>query len=282
MIRSIKTSKSYNFFVWIYICLFFIFWTVPLVVISILAFNDADYIGFPFKGFTLDWFVGNGQRIGVFHNQDLLHALFVSLKTAFIVSLISLIIALAASLYFEKSKSKAKNILYYFSISPLIIPGVILGIAILTFATTILYFLEDHTSINLEDYLSPGFWLVVIGQISFVTSYSMLIIQAQMKKFDKTFEEAALSLKASRFDVLRYIIIPFLRPSLIKAFLAGFLISFSNFNTTVFLVGSDPTLPIYLYSQVKYNLTPIVNAVSFLIIITITVLSLINLGFRRK
>ncbi|WP_456398049.1 ABC transporter permease [Desulfurobacterium sp.] len=280
MIRGIA-SKRYNTTVSFFLGLFFVFWILPLFVISLLAFNDADYIGFPFKGFTLDWFIGSGKRTGIFHNPDLLHAIVVSVKTATIVSAVSLIIATAAVLYFEKAKSRAKNILYYLAVSPLIIPGVILGIAILTFATAILYFLQDHASIDLTDYLSPGFWLVVIGQISFVTSYSMLIIQAQMKKFDKTWEEAALNLKASHFDILRQITIPFLRPALIKAFVAGFLISFSNFNTTVFLVGSDPTLPIYLFSQVKYNLTPVVNAVSFLIILFIAFFAVVNFIFKR-
>ncbi len=275
-------SKRYQASVFVFTAFFFLFWLLPLFVISILAFNNADYIGFPFKGFTLDWFFGSGNRVGVFHDADLLQALFISIKTALLVSAVSLFIATAAVLYFEKAKSRFKDFLYYLSVSPLIIPGVILGIALLTFATTILYFFQDHSSIDLSDYLSPGFWLVVIGQISFVTSYSMLIVQSQMKKFDKTLEEAALSLKASRFEVLRYIVVPYLKPSLIKAFLAGFLISFSNFNTTVFLVGSDPTLPIYLFSQVKYNLTPVVNAISFLIIFTITAFAFLNFLFGKE
>ncbi|QCT93760.1 ABC transporter permease [Caminibacter mediatlanticus TB-2] len=275
-------SKKFNFLMYLYVILFFFFLLTPLVVISILAFNDASYIGFPFKGFTLDWFFGDEKRVGVFNNEELLNSIYISFKTGIIVSLVSLFIGLFSSLYFEKSNSKIKNFFYYFGISPLIIPGVILGIAILTYTSEIVMFLNNKEIFAFDDYLSPGFWLLVIGQISFISSYSMLIIMAQLKKFDPTLEEAALSLKATKFEVLRYIIIPFLKPSLIKAFFAGFLLSFSNFNTTVFLVGSDPTLPIYLFSQVKYSLTPVVNAVSFLVIISITLLGLINFFIQRS
>ena len=269
-------SKKFNFLMYLYVILFFVFLLTPLVVISILAFNNADYIGFPFKGFTFDWFFGNGKRIGVFNNNELLNSIYISIKTGLIVSFVSLIIGLFSALYFEKSNYKIKNFFYFLGISPLIIPGVILGIAILAYTSEITLFLDNKEIFYFDDFLSPGFWLVIIGQISFISSYSMLIIMAQLKKLDPTLEEAALSLKATKSEVLRYIIIPFLKPSLIKAFLAGFLLSFSNFNTTVFLVGSDPTLPIYLFSQVKYSLSPVVNAVSFLVIISITLVGIIN------
>lgn len=277
-----KFSFGFSFFMKIYAFMFFLFIVTPLLVISVLAFNNADYIGFPFKGFTLDWFFCSTHRKGVFCDSELLNSIFISLKVAFVVSLVSVIIGLFSALYFEKKKSKLKDFFYYISISPLIIPGVILGIAILSYSSMIMMWLDDNNIFIFDDYLSPGIFLVILGQVSFISSYTMLIIQSRLKKFDYTLIEAASSLKATNFNILRHIMIPFLKPALIKSFLAGFVLSFSNFNTTVFLSGGDPTLPIYLFSQVKYSLTPVVNAVSFLIILSMTVFAFINFVIERK
>jgi spermidine/putrescine transport system permease protein len=131
-------------------------------------------------------------------------------------------------------------------------------------------------------FLSPSFWLVVLGQFSFGATYVMLLVGARLKKFDRSLEEAALSLKATRLQSIWYITIPFLKPAIIGAFVVAFLISFSNFNTTIFLIGSDPTLPVDLYSRIKFSSTPVLNAVSFLIVVFITVAALISLFINRE
>jgi spermidine/putrescine transport system permease protein len=141
--------------------------------------------------------------------------------------------------------------------------------------------LETKFGIDAE-FFSPGFWLVVFGQFSFGATYVMLLVSARLKKFDPTLEEAALSLKATRLQSIWYVTIPFLRPAILGAFVVAFLMSFSNFNTTIFLVGSDPTLPVDLYSRIKFSSTPVLNAVSFLIVLFITIVATINLFMNRK
>ena len=113
---------------------------------------------------------------------------------------------------------------------PLIIPGVILGISILVIASNIANGLEKGIDLELE-FLRPGIVLVVLGQLSFVTTITSLVITARLKKFDSTMEEAAYNLGASKPRVLRTIILPFLRPALIAAGIVAFLVSFENFNT---------------------------------------------------
>jgi spermidine/putrescine transport system permease protein len=110
----------------------------------------------------------------------------------------------------------------------------------------------------------------------------MLLVSARLKKFDPQLEEAALSLKATRLQSMWYITIPFLKPAIIGAFVVAFLMSFSNFNTTIFLVGSDPTLPVDLYSRIKFSSTPVLNAVSFMIVITITIIAFISVFIKKK
>ena len=141
--------------------------------------------------------------------------------------------------------------------------------------------MEDTFGVDIELF-RPSYWLVIFGQFSFGATYVMLLVAARLKKYDRTLEEAALSLKATRLQAIWYVTIPFLRPAIIGAFVVAFLLSFSNINTTIFLVGSDPTLPIDLYSRIRFSSTPVLNAVSFMIVLIITILAFINFFVSRK
>jgi len=282
MIRSLPNSPVYKYTYRFYVICFFIFLVMPLIAISVLAFNDSSFVALPWKGFTLDWFFANtDQRTGLFADDDLIQSIFTSIKTAFYVASISTIVGVAAALLFEEERFKFKGLLYFLALTPLVIPGVILGISILLTSTLAGNYLEQKFGWDVE-FLSPGFWLVVLGQFSFCATYVMLLVGARLKKFDRTLEEAALSLKATRLQSIWYITIPFLRPAIIGAFVVAFLISFSNFNTTIFLVGSDPTLPVDLYSRIKFSSTPVLNAVSFLIVLFITTVAFLSLFFNRN
>ncbi len=282
MIRTLPNSPLYKISYRTYIIIFFIFLILPLITIAVLAFNNSDYIALPWKGFTLDWFFANtDQRTGFFADDELIQSIFTSLKTGFFMALLSTIVGTMAALLFEEEKFRFKGLLYFFAIAPLVIPGVILGISILLSSTYVGSYIEKHFGLDIE-MLRPSFWLVVLGQFSFGATYVMLLVGARLKKFDRTLEEAALSLKASRLQAIWYITIPFLRPAIIGAFVVAFLISFSNFNTTIFLVGSDPTLPVDLYSRIKFSSTPVLNAVSFIIVLFITIVAFVNLFISRK
>ncbi len=282
MIRSLPNSPIYKYTFRLYIALFYIFLVMPLVVISVLAFNDSNFIALPWEGFSLDWFFADtDDRLGLFADEDLLLSIWTSIETAFVVAFMSSIVGTIAALLFEEEKFRFKGLLYFLALSPLVIPGVILGISILISSTTAGTFLDNKLGIDLE-WLAPGFWLVVIGQFSFCSTYVMLLVGARLKKFDRTLEEAALSLRATRLEAIRLVTIPFLKPAIISAFVVAFLISFSNFNTTIFLVGSDPTLPIDLYSRIKFSSTPVLNAVSFMIVLFISLIAVINIVMSRK
>ena len=166
-------------------------------------------------------------------------------------------------------------------LAPLVIPGVILGISILLFSNTLGLFFDETFQVDIG-LLRPGFWLVVLGQFSFITTLVTLIVSAQLKKFDYTLEEAALNLGANRFQVIYHITLRFLKPAILGSMAVAFLMSFENFNTTLFLVGSETTLPINLYLQVRDGSTPVINAISFLLIIGTSCLALCNLFLQKK
>lgn len=282
MIRTLPCSTLYITGFRLYITLFYIFLIMPLVTICVLAFNDSNFIALPWNGFSLDWFFANTvDRLGLFKDEDLMLSVWVSLQTGFCMALLSTIVGTAAALLFEEEKFRMKGLLYFLALSPLVIPGVILGISILLSSTFAGMYLEDTFGLSFE-FLGPSFLLVVLGQFSFGATYVMLLVGARLKKFDRVLEEAAQSLRANRLQVIWYITIPFLRPAIIGAFVVAFLISFSNFNTTIFLVGSDPTLPVDLYSRIKFSSTPVLNAVSFMIVIFISFAAMVSFVINRK
>jgi len=282
MIRSLPNSTGYKIGYRIYITIFFLFLVMPLIAISILAFNDSNFIALPWEGFTLDWFFSNtDEREGLFADKDLIDSIYTSLSTGFVVAILSTIVGTMAALLFEEEKFRFKGFLYFLAIAPLVLPGVILGISILLGSTYIGEMLEIRFGIDIE-VLRPSYWLVVLGQFAFAATYVMLLVSARLKKYDRTLEEAALSLKATRLQTIWYVTLPYLRPAILGAFVVAFLLSFSNINTTIFLIGSDPTIPIDLYSRIRFGSTPVLNAISFLIVLVISIFALINFYMSRK
>ena len=277
MIRSLPQQRGYSATFTCYIAFFYIFLFAPLVITCILAFNDSSFPSLPWKGFSLDWFLANGpDRIGLFHDRSNLASIWVSAKTAFWVSIFSVTVGTMGAFLFEQEEFRGKQALYFLALTPLVIPGVILGISLLLTANSLGIFFEDRFGLDL-DLLRPSFWLVVLGQFSFIATFVLLVVSARLKKFDTSLEEAALNLGATRRQVIRHITLPFLRPALVGSGAVAFLMSFENFNTTLFLVGSETTLPINLYLQVRDGSTPIINAVSFLLIVSTSILAVINL-----
>jgi spermidine/putrescine transport system permease protein len=281
MIRSLPQDRGYSLGFKIYIICYFIFLFAPLLVTCVLAFNDSNFPSLPWKGFSLDWFFANTrERVGIFHDSSNLSSMWVSAQTAFIVSVLSLIVGTMGAFLFEQQDFPGKQGLYFLALTPLVIPGVILGISLLLTANALGLFIEESTGLDIP-LLRPSFWLVVLGQFSFISTFVLLVVSARLRKFDHCLEEAALNLGATRFDVIRSITIPFLRPALIGAGAVAFLMSFENFNTTLFLVGSDTTLPVNLYLQVRDGSSPVINAVSLLLIVSTSLLAMINLLVNR-
>jgi spermidine/putrescine transport system permease protein len=282
MIRTLPSSGRYRRGFTLFILLYFVFLFAPLVVTMVLAFNDSMYPSLPWEGFTLDWFFGKGpQKIGIFHDQTNLRSLSTSFRVALAVTVVSTFLGTCAAFLFEQENFRFKSALYFLMIAPLVIPGVILGISILMFANSIGLMVEQVLDIYVE-FLGPGFWLVVLGQSSFISTIVALVVSARLKKFDRTLEEAAYNLGANRAEVLWFITLKYLRPSIFGGAAMAFLMSFENFNTTIFLVGSQATLPINMYMQVRDGSTPVINAISFLLIVGTSVFAVMNLYTGNK
>jgi spermidine/putrescine transport system permease protein len=252
----------------LYVAAFLIFLFLPLFTVAVFAFNDAPYPAPPWRGFTLDWFFGNDDsgRVGLFHDSELLGSIWTSVVVSVWVTLLSLAVGTANAFLMERYTFPGKQALSVLILTPLVIPGVILGISILSLSSRIAELVDTLFGLELE-FLRPGLPLVVLGQFAYVATIATLIVSARLKRFDRTLEEAALNLGASHVAVLRTITLPYLRPALIGAAAISFLMSFENFNTTLMLVGADPPLTVMMYGRMREGASPVLNAVSLFLML---------------
>ena len=263
-----------------YVVAFFAFLFLPLIVVAVFAFNDAPYPAPPWHGFTLDWFLGNSAkgRVGLFVDSEILGSIWTSCVVAGWVTLLAVLIGTSNAFLIERGRFFGKQVLSILMLAPLVIPGVILGISILAFASRVAQFADDVFGLD-WDVLRPGLPLVVCGQFSYVATIATLTISARLRRFDRTLEEAALNLGASKPAVLRTIMLPYLRPALIGSAAISFLMSFADFNTTLMLVGADAPLTVTMYGRMREGASPVLNAVSLFLMLGSALLAL---GLMRR
>jgi spermidine/putrescine transport system permease protein len=276
MIRSVPRSRLFDCLYLAYLVAFFVYLALPLLVTAVFAFNDAPFPSLPWKGFTLDWYFADGSegRTGLFHDDGLLTALWVSAKIAFWVTLVSVALGCVNAVLFERVQFRGKEFLYLLMLLPLVIPGVILGVSILVFYSGMANDLSATWGIEL-DLFRPGMTLVVMGQVTFIATLSTLVIAARLRKFDPQLEEAALNLGATPLVAWFTVTLPWLLPSIFGAAAMAFLMSFENFNTTVMLTGSDTPLTVALFNRLREGSTPVLNAVALLLMVGSALLALL-------
>ncbi|AOY89133.1 ABC transporter permease [Marinobacter salinus] len=279
MIRSVHRSRWFDGLYLAYLVGFFVYLAMPLLVTAVFAFNDAPFPSLPWKGFTLDWYFADGSagRTGLFHDDGLLSALWVSAQIAVWVTLVSVGLGCVNAVLFERVQFRGKEFLYVLMLLPLVIPGVILGVSILVFYSGMANDISKAWGIEL-DLFRPGMTLVVMGQVTFIATLSTLVIAARLRKFDPQLEEAALNLGATPVVAWFTVTLPWLLPSIFGAAAMAFLMSFENFNTTVMLTGSDTPLTVALFNRLREGSTPVLNAVALLLMVGSALLALVALG----
>ena len=269
---QLKSTHVRQFMMGFYILLFFIYLFGPLVMMGASAFNDNNYPQVsPWNGFTLKWFeelFSDSFMVEGFINSLIIGAGVVAFAVPF---------GLAGALMLSQIHPKVRSIYYVIVVSPILTPGVIIGISTLVF--------WDWMGVLLDaDFESPfydGIWLTILGQATFISSYTMLIFLARLQRFDTTLEEAALDLGASHVQVFWQVLVPFLKPALVSAAVLAFLTSFENYNTTVFTIQAESTLTTVLASKVRLGITPAVSALAVLII-AITLVGAVSHEILRR
>jgi spermidine/putrescine transport system permease protein len=235
----------------IYLFLFF-----PIVLLVLFSFNANRYGSFPITGWTFTWY---RQMWGDFEIRG---ALSTTLRVALQVTAISTVVGTAAAFPLVRSKLPFRDGIRIIFILPIMIPGLLIGVSLLVLFVTIL-----HRNLSTET--------AVIGQSVYTTPFVILLVSARLQGFDMSLERAAADLGANAFQRLRRIVLPLLLPAIIAGALFAFTLSLDEFIITYFLIGSSNTLPIYIYTQIKFGITPEVNALaSVLLAGSLTLLAL--------
>jgi spermidine/putrescine transport system permease protein len=246
---------------WTYFWLITALLYLPIVLLVIFSFNDSVLLTFPMKGFTLKWY---GE---LFRDAELIKALYNSLLVGFGSSLVATIIGTMAAIGISRHRFIAKEFFLSIASLPLVVPYVVLGVAML------LLFRFIGIPLNL--------WTVGIGHVVVNIPYVLLIVAARLAGFDAHIEEAAMDLGANYWQTLLRVTLPISAPALLASFLSSFSTSFDEFALTFFLIGTDNTLPIYLYSQMRFpSRLPLVIALAAVIIFA-TLVTVIVLEWLR-
>jgi spermidine/putrescine transport system permease protein len=251
-----KSKHVMKFMLGFYILLFFGYLFGPIIVMTLTAFNTPSYPqAYPLEGFTLDWFVK------LWNDRAMMDGLTNSIIIGIAVVLIAVPVGLAAAIIMTQVYHRARGLYYLVTISPLLTPGVIIGISTVIFWKDVL----ELTAFTKATFYK-GMVLATLGQASFISAYVLLIFMARLTRFDRAQEEAALDLGATHPQVFWHILIPFLKPAIVSAVVIAFLSSFENYNTTTFAILADRTLVTVLAGQVRQGTTPALSALAVVII----------------
>jgi spermidine/putrescine transport system permease protein len=234
-----------SFSVWAVLIYLFLF--APIAVLVAFSFNANQYGTFPFTGLTLDWY---RQVFGDYQIKD---ALYTSIKVALEVTLISTVVGTAAAFPLVRSNLPFRSGIRIGMTLPIMIPGLLIGVSLLILMTSVFRF-----------QLSPQ--TAVIGQAVYTTPFVVLLVAARLQGFDPALERAASDLGANTLNRLRHVVLPLIMPAIVAGALFAFTLSLDEFIITLFLIGGHNTLPIYIYTQVKFGITPEVNALASLLL----------------
>jgi len=254
----VTADRIRKFFVIGFVILFFAYLFGPLLLMSVSAFNSSAFPRVsPFECFTVEWFNVLAQ------DRTLMEGLQNSLIIGFGVVLIAVPMGLAGALMLTQVSSRLRPWYYTIVISPILIPGVILGISTLIFWDRLgVMFGTGYNSIFYN-----GIFLTIVGQSTFIAAYSMLVFISRLQRFESAQEEAALDLGATNVQAFRKVLLPFLKPAIGSAAVLAFLASFENYNTTVFTIVADSTLTTVLASKVRYGINPSISALAVVIVV---------------
>jgi spermidine/putrescine transport system permease protein len=232
---------------WIWALVILAFLYAPIVLLVLFSFNEPRTPGLPITGLTLDWY---DEALS---NRLLLDAVRNSVMVALVVAVLASIIGTMAAFVLVRGNIRFPGAARVFATLPIMLPGMLLGIAILIFLRRVLD-------------LELSLLTVIAGHLVFTVPFVILIVAARLQGFDRNLEWAAADLGASPRRTIRHVILPLIWPAILAGALISITLSIDEFVVTFFTVGSQLTLPIYIYTQIKFGVTPEVNAISTLML----------------
>lgn len=247
-----------------YALLFLAFLYAPIALLPVFAFNDGTVIAFPLDGFTTRWFqrlTTNGELHGA-----LLNSLLVAGTSAVLATLLGLAAARAGVRYRWPGKAGMMGLIML----PLVLPEIIVAVSLLVVAVQVLG-------------LPLSLWTLIAAHVLICTPFAVAILNASFQALDPALEEAAIDLGETRASTFLRVTLPLVAPGLVAALLISFTISLDEFIIAFFLTGSDTTLPVYIWSLLRFpKELPVIMALGTLLVIaSVLILSLAEWTRRR-
>ncbi|ESY73246.1 ABC transporter permease [Mesorhizobium sp. M0051] len=229
-----KTTRTQRDGRWLgaYVIAYLVFLYLPVLLIPLFSFNNSIQAAFPLQGLTLQWYAT------LFGNSALTSALLNSLVIGVIAATGATLCGITVSYMDLYGRSPLAVTISGIARLPILIPGVIVGISLLIL-------------INLIG-LGPSRVAIVLGHILVALPTTVVIMRSRFAAIPKTIREAALDLGASDWTTFRRVMLPLSLPAIVSAFMLAFLISFDEFIVVFFLAGTEPTLPLYIWSQLRF------------------------------
>ena len=237
-----RRPKPLAIVVWLLVAFLY----APLVVAVLFAFNSGTNLNWPLQGLSTRWFEE------VFNNPGFRSAFTTSLQAAVATALIAAAIGTAAAFAFIRRPTLPVRIVEGLSVLPVMIPPLLIGVALLIALSAT----DQFTSMT----------TVVVGHLIFVIPYVVIVVAARLRGSEIELEQAARDLGARPTQVLRRITLPLIAPAVAGAALLAFAFSFDEVLITNFTVGSDPTLPLFVFSKLRRTVDPSINAVATILL----------------
>ena len=244
--------------------LYLAFLYVPVLLLPLFSFNDNIYVTLPFKGFTLKWYEN------LFANTSLQAALWASIKVGVGVAILSTFLGLLAARAMTRYRLPFRRSIYALIMLPLVIPYMVIGVSSLVI-------LRRGLDIDLS------LWTVGLSHVLITVPLSMLVLMARMEGFDRSLEEASRDLGDSAWTSFRRVTLPLVMPGIVSSLLLCFITSFDEYLLAFFLAGSETTLPIFIFSSLRFpSKIPDVLALGSLILMVSIVLVVFAEWLRRR
>ncbi len=232
----------------IYAILYLAFLYIPVLFLPLFSFNDSIYIAFPLKGYTTQWYAQLAE------NEPLLAALVNSVKVGAVSAVISTVLGVFAAKAVTRYRMPGRAPLVGFIMLPLVVPGIIFGVALLI--------LMSRLGVPLSLYT------VTLGHVIVCVPFAMATLIPRFEGFDKSIEEASADLGENAWGTFRRVTVPMVFPGIVASLLLSFTISFDEFIMAFFLSGTEPTLPVFIWSQLRFpNKVPGVLALGSIVLL---------------
>ena len=242
---------------------YLVFLYAPIIILPMFAFNDATVIAFPLSGFSTRWFEEMMTKPAL--TIALKNSLFIAVTSSILATTLGVFAARASTRYRFPMKAGLMGLIML----PLVLPEIIVAVSLLVVLLGL--------GVNLS------LWTVILGHVLICTPFTIAILSSAFQSLDQSLEEAAYDLGESAASTFRLIILPLVMPGIISSLLISFTISLDEFIIAFFLAGTEPTLPVYIFSQFRFpQAVPVIMALGTVLVCLSILLLAIAEYFRRR